>query len=401
MNLAYVDPHPVPGLTPSTMQMLQTVDGLGQAGVDVALITPRSTLNATSILGHPLSPRVQLLPQFDPRKRWYFPFSTHKPFFWQAVRLLSNGNFSAVLVRNLKLAHYLIDRLPQLPIFFETHEIFAQSFKEEHQPLAGIQRGKYQRLLNNERVVYNRASGIFALTQLLIDDICRDYSVTHGRCHVLPDGFDPVLAEAALTKFKRIGRQPGPPRILYLGSLHPWKGVGTLVNAMASVPAPIECWIAGGEPGRVEELRRRAKALGIDARLRFLGKIPPAERFDLIAQADICALPLTETSIASRYTSPLKLFEYMALRKPMILADLPSIREVWKHPVGLFAVGNTEDCAKQIGAILQRVANDQIANFYADVNVGAYTWSTRGETIKAVIESILSGGDNAKDQRAI
>jgi len=150
MKLAYLDPHPVPGRTPSTMQMLQTVDGLGQAGVDVTLITPRSPLTAEKVLGHGLSPRVRYLPQFDPRKRWYFPFSTHKPFFWQAVRQLERGGFDAALVRNLKLARHLIERLPRLPIFFETHEIFAQTFKEERSPLRGSNLGKYQRLLDNE-----------------------------------------------------------------------------------------------------------------------------------------------------------------------------------------------------------------------------------------------------------
>ncbi len=389
MKLAYLDPHPVPGRTPSTMQMLQTVDGLGQAGVDVTLITPRSPLTAEKVLGHGLSPRVRYLPQFDPRKRWYFPFSTHKPFFWQAVRQLERGGFDAALVRNLKLARHLIERLPRLPIFFETHEIFAQTFKEERSPLRGSNLGKYQRLLDNERVVYARATGVFALTGLLIDDICRDYGVSREHIHVLPDSFDPALADAARRRFVETGRQPGPPRVLYLGSLHPWKGVGTIIEAMADVPVPTECWIAGGEAARIEELKRLAEARGVGDRVIFLGKIDPAKRFDLIAQADVCALPLTQTSIASRYTSPLKLFEYMSMSKPLVLADLPSIREVWRNSEAMFEVGNPVSCAEKIVHAIALLNAGSADRLYDDVDVGKFTWLARGQTIRALIESRL------------
>lgn len=390
MRLAYVDPHPVPGVTPSTMQMLQTVDGLGRAGVEVTLITPHSSLAADAVLGHALSSCVQPQPCFDPRKRWFFPFSTHKPFFWQACRRLAAGSFDAVLVRNLKLARYLVEQLPTLPLFFETHEMFAQTFHEERQPLRGSDVGKYRRLSVSEGIVYTRARRTFALTGLLADDICSAYGQDRARFSVLPDGFDPELAAAASARFAASGRQPGPPRILYLGSLHPWKGVATLIEAMATVAAPTECWVAGGEPARIEALRAQGERLGLGRRLRFLGKVPPAERFDLIAQADICALPLTATSIASRYTSPLKLFEYMALRKPLLVADLPSIREVWTAPIGCFAVGDAAACATQIAELLAIIESGKTEKLYAGIDAAAYTWQRRGERIRDEIAACLA-----------
>lgn len=352
MRLAYLDPHPVPGITPSTMQMLQTVDGLGQAGVEVTLITPQSALSPEAVLGRPLSDKVELAHQFDPRKKWFFPFSTHKPFFWQAKRALQQGRFDAVLVRNLKLADYLLRQQLSVPIYFETHEVFAQSFLEEHPGLPGNKHSKYQKLKEREAFVYREVAGVFTLTSLLADDICHVYGVSRERFRVLPDGFDPALADAALGRFAKEGRRPGQARVLYLGSLHPWKGVNTLVEAM--VEAPAECWIAGGEPHRIAELQELAAKLGVAERVRFFGKVPPAERFDLIAQADICALPLTESSIASRYTSPLKLFEYMAMGKPIVSADLPSIREVLVDgdDALLFPVGDAATLAASLARLL-------------------------------------------------
>lgn len=387
MKIAYIDPHPVPGLTPSTMQMLQTVDGMGQAGMDVTLITPVSPVTVKQVLGRELSGNVKLMPQFDPRRKWYFPFSTHKPFFWQAKKILKREKFDALLVRNLKLADYLLKQNLGVKIYFETHEIFAQNFKEEHPDFSASDARKYKLLREREHRVYNHAAGVFALTSLLVEDIKRDYGAKNTRFCILPDGFDPALADAAREKFEQVGRQPGPPRVLYLGSLHPWKGVNTLVEAMAKVPPPTECWIAGGEPHRIEELKQQATQLGVADRIQFLGKIPPLERFDLIAQADICALPLTETSIASRYTSPLKLFEYMAMGKPIVAADLPSIREVLSHgeEALLFSVGAAEKMAVAIAKFVDDLSLCQRVGQLAKYRSLEFSWEKRGKVVASFV----------------
>lgn len=381
MRLAYLDPHPVPDTTPSTMQMLQTVDGLGQAGVDVTLITPQSALPPEAVLGRPLSNQVRLAHQFDPRKKWFFPFSTRKPFFWQAKRALQQGSFDAVLVRNLKLADYLLRQDLGVRIYFETHEIFAQTFLEEHPGLSGNKRRKHALLKAREQFVYNNAAGVFALTSLLIDDIKQHYAIAHDRFCILPDGFDPALAQAAMQRHADRPRQPGPVRVLYLGSLHPWKGVGTLIDALPLVQSELELVIAGGEPHRIDELRARAAALGVEKPVHFLGKVPPAERFDVIAQADICALPLTNSSIASRYTSPLKLFEYMAMGKPIVIADLPSIKEIVTDQVSavFFEAENKESLAAVLDKLAMRKQSQQELGENAARLSSRYAWISRAE----------------------
>ncbi len=243
----------------------------------------------------------------------------------------------ALLVRNLKLADGLLRAGIDLPLFFETHEVFAQTFRETH-PCPGLmERWKLRQIVARESRVYRDCAGLIGLTQLLLDDIDAGYGPVVRKL-VAPDGVDLEQAAAA-----RQARPANPvPVALYLGSLHPWKGVETLLHALAEVQNVL-LWIAGGTDERITALQALALRLAVVERTNFLGFVPPLERFRIINQADICLLPLHDTSIGARYTSPLKLFEYMAMGKTIIASDLPSVREVLRdrHNAVLVPAGDT------------------------------------------------------------
>jgi glycogen synthase len=64
------------------------------------------------------------------------------------------------------------------------------------------------------------------------------------------------------------------PQILYVGQVHPYKGVHTVLRAFARLPAGPELSIVGGgDPDYLEELRRLAGELGVEGRARWLGRV--------------------------------------------------------------------------------------------------------------------------------
>ncbi len=391
MRLAYLDPHAVPGRVPEAMQILQTVDAFGAIGIDVTLAAPEPAAGTTPelILGRALSPRVRFERILTARDRIFGLGRSNRPFYRRAARWLADQRCDAVLVRNLKLAEHLLAHAPRAPIFFETHEVFARTFREEHARLRWRERVKLGALESRERFVYARATGLIALTPMLLEDVRAAYGTSIPGT-VAPDGVDLDAAMRA-----RIPR-PANARsvVLYLGSLHPWKGVDLLVRAMAHAP-DTELRIAGGNARRIELLQQLAAETGVADRVQFLGEVEPARRFAVINAADICALPLTDTSIGARYTSPLKLFEYMAMGKAIVASDLPSIRTVLAHETNALLVAPGDPSA--LGAALRRLSGDralrETLGDAASLLAADYGWTARAAKMR---DFIARSGDGTR-----
>jgi glycosyltransferase involved in cell wall biosynthesis len=389
MKLVVADPGPVPGLAPAAMQLLQSVDGLAHAGAHVRLITPRPApgLIAEAVLGRPLHARVTPLYVPDLRKRWFWPTRSSRPFYWLAVRELRRlrqaGEADAVLVRNLKLAEVLLQALGMPPVFFETHELFAQSHREAAGAHSSTHGKRAREIGARERFVYRSARGIASLTRALAEDIVAAYGPA-AAIEVVPDGVDLELAAAARTP-----RAPNPrPVLLYIGSLHRWKGVEVAVEAMTALEG-CELRVAGGTDERIGDVEALAARLGVADRVRMLGRVEPRRRFECIAGADLCLLPLRTDSIAARYTSPLKLFEYMAMGKPVVASDLPSLREVLADRDNALLVP-PEDPAALAAAVNVLVRDGRLAAALGRraqaLAESRFGWTQRSAQLMAMIE---------------
>ena len=386
IKLAYIDPYAVPDTRVASLQILQNVDAFARQNMQVFLVTPFSHISAESLLGRPVSPGVTFTPINDPRGKWYFPFNTQKLFFHLVRRWLKRNQVDAIYTRNLKTARFILSLKLSIPVIFESHEIFAQSFKESHDLSSTKNQNKYQTLLETERFVYQNSALIVVLTSFLREDIQQHYNVDTP-CLVSPDGVDSVAANEAL---KKSSHSPSTPAsILYLGSLHPWKGIPTAIKAMRHVSGA-KLTIAGGNAEQIDKLSTLARQEGVAEKIEFPGYIDPRQRFLEIARHDICILPLTKTSIASRYTSPLKLFEYMAMGKAIVIADLPSLREGVDEKSGFFTESENSD---ELGHVLQSVVNDSAeAQNRADAAQAlskTFTWDHRAQQISQSLCHLL------------
>jgi glycosyltransferase involved in cell wall biosynthesis len=185
------------------------------------------------------------------------------------------------------------------------------------------------------------------------------------------------------TNVKKI--QKAAYNIGYAGSLHPGKGGEMLVN-LANNCADYTFHILGGEPEQITTLKKQCRHKNIT----FYGHVSHGNIQGYLKQCDVLLAPyaraITIKSGAdiTRWTSPLKIFEYMAAQKPMIVSDLPVIQEILTHQYNALLVepdnvdawknGLAQICKnKQLG---HQIASQAYKDFLAK-----YTWGKRAEAI--------------------
>jgi glycosyltransferase involved in cell wall biosynthesis len=243
---------------------------------------------------------------------------------------------------------------------------------------------KLQRLARREMAVWKGADGYITITRSLADDMTKRHG-TRPRLAIVPDGVR--LPERAPTP------PPEEPLVAYAGHLYAWKGVEVLLDALAQLPG-VQGLIVGGHAAEpdLERVRRRADELGLAGRLTFTGLVEPARVAEHLARASILVLPNPASAISTSFTSPLKLFEYMAARRAIVASDLPSLREVLTDGENALLVAPGDPGA--IAAAIRRLIADRAlaarlarAAFHA---VGNYTWARRAERIETLFEQVIA-----------
>lgn len=184
---------------------------------------------------------------------------------------------------------------------------------------------------------------------------------------------------------KRLGLPLAAKVAMYIGRLGSWKGVDTFCEASKHLPGVV-CVVIGGGPGEVADMEK------CYPKVRFLGFRPYGELPDNQAAADILVLPNTaKDEVSVRFTSPLKLFTYMASERPIVCSDLPSLREVLGDDSAFwFKPDDPNDCARAVGEV---IADSELAHAKAAkarALVENYTWRTRGERIATFVASGVS-----------
>ncbi len=155
------------------------------------------------------------------------------------------------------------------------------------------------------------ADRILVLTDRLRNQLAAD-GIDPERIRVVPSGVNPTLFDDA---------SPVAPHdeqsLLFVGRLHPQKGVDTLIRAMADLPTA-QLAIAGDGPDRAQ-LERLAERLGVADRVRFLGFVAHDDVPALMRRADVFVMP-------SRYEElGTAIIEAMACGLPVVASRVGGI----------------------------------------------------------------------------
>jgi glycosyltransferase involved in cell wall biosynthesis len=169
--------------------------------------------------------------------------------------------------------------------------------------------------------------------------------------------------------------------ILYSGHLYDYKGIPTLLKTACSMP---ECRfvLVGGWANDVERVKQASETLNLP-NVQLVGHVPQTELSSYLYAADILVVPTSKYWHLGETTSPLKLFEYMTVKRPIVASALPTIMTVLRdRENALLAEPDEPHSFKE--AIFNLLENPILANDIAECafqEVQNFTWDKRAERI--------------------
>ncbi len=166
---------------------------------------------------------------------------------------------------------------------------------------------------------------------------------------------------------------------VYTGHLYGWKGVDTLAEAAELVPQVLVVFV-GGTPVDVSNFRKKYKDI---KNVKIVGHRPHNEIPLWQKASDVLVLPNTgKEDISKYYTSPMKLFEYMASKRPIVASRIPSIIEIVDDRTSmLVAPDDKSELALGISTILKDNSLSTKLVREAFEKVKGNTWDNRARKI--------------------
>ena len=160
----------------------------------------------------------------------------------------------------------------------------------------------------------------------------------------------------------------GPPRILYVGSIDPGRGVRVLIRAMREIVREVDARLvlAGSMAPKFDQaLKEGIHELGLEDKIDVLGPVDHDQLPMLLATATVCVVPAaSDLSPNPTVVYPTKLLEYMACRTAIVAPRRETIMQVVEnnHEALLFEPGDPIDLARKVLRMLGEPAlRDKLA----------------------------------------
>lgn len=371
MKLTYVFPESLPLPRARGIQVAHTIACLAELGVSVELLHAPGDGDPFGACGLTQPGRVKAT-QVKRNLVWPLQRVQSNRIFFHRLRshLAALPAGSPVMVRHIKLAAMLVRTFPSLAVVYEAHEVFADTAADR----------KRARIERDELVVMAKAAAVVTNSRATADRLRERYPFISCPLEVIPNGVDIPVQMG-----KRDWRRP-QDSVIYTGAFFGWKGVADLVAAAAELPG-FRIRLIGGDATQAAKLL--AEAPTAKAELQFEDRKPHSDIMAALLASCIAVLP-NRPDTDSRFTSPIKLFEYMGAGCAVVASDLPSIREILDEEDAFwFTPGDPLTLA---AALQLAAANPERTREMGErlrEKAETYTWQARARRVHDLIQRVM------------
>ena len=219
-----------------------------------------------------------------------------------------------------------------------------------------------------------RAAKLITAVSKQLGNIIEQHPTARGRVRVVPNAVNPERFRDITPTRAKDGFVIG-----YVGALRSTGGFNTLIEAFASVAresSEAQLLIVGDGPAR-EHLNREIAARSLTKRVHFTGEVSPDAIPGLLASMDVAVAPYPPAGMF--YSSPLKLYEYMAAGLPIVASRVGQVEEVIRDGLTgmLITPGHAAGLAKALRELEINSMKRALLGGAARAAIQEHTWENQ------------------------
>lgn len=269
-----------------------------------------------------------------------------------------------------------------IPFIYEVRGMWELTAATRNQNWEQTERFALERDL--ETLVAREADLVFTLTDGLAADLS-SRGVLRERIALVPNSVDAMLfapreRDVELLSRFRLGRDSFT--LVYAGSLLEYEGLDDAIRAVALlVEGGIDArFLIAGDGEAREALRQLAVELGVEHRVKLLGRVAPDEVPRLWSIADVAAFPRKPFRVCE-LVSPLKPLEPMTMGVPVVVSSVAALREMVQD--GVTGLVHRADDYRDLAAKLRELHADPakrlaLGSASREAVLRERTWSATG-----------------------
>ena len=265
-------------------------------------------------------------------------------------------------------------------MLFEVHKLDSALAKGPRSPRAHARADFVRALAVAEATALRKSAAVVAITQWL----ARHARTYNKRVLCVPDAFEPALFKPIPQAAARAQLNLAPGAIALYAGLTFRDGVPLLAQAAALLPAGSRVVVVGGSA----QDRGRLRSLAPADKLELLPPVPVEQVPAFLAAADVLVLPYARSRFTEQFSSPLKLFEYLAMGRPIIATRVGSVTEVLSSREALLVQPTPRAIAQGITMLLRDQRKARALARAAKRKSSRYTYAARARAIAQLIESV-------------